>query len=82
MNGFQADFHVDGLEEVTPQRLVQYIANYTDWDLVGARYTGHAPLSMADAMRYPIEVTAVAPHQSGVTAKTRTHTQTHTCTQP
>ncbi|XP_017874534.1 PREDICTED: UDP-glucuronosyltransferase-like [Drosophila arizonae] len=55
VNGFQADFHVDGLEEVTPQRLVQYIANYTDWDLVGARYSGHAPLSMADAMRYPIE---------------------------
>ncbi|KAH8311526.1 hypothetical protein KR044_006711 [Drosophila immigrans] len=55
VNGFQADFHVDGLVEVTPKRLVQYIRNYTDWDLVGARYAGQAPLSILDAMRYPIE---------------------------
>ncbi|XP_062125452.1 UDP-glucosyltransferase 2-like isoform X1 [Drosophila sulfurigaster albostrigata] len=55
VNGFQADFHVDGLVEVTPKRLVQYIRNYTDWDLVGARYAGQQPLSIFDAMRYPIE---------------------------
>ncbi|XP_062125453.1 UDP-glucosyltransferase 2-like isoform X2 [Drosophila sulfurigaster albostrigata] len=56
VNGFQADFHVDGLVEVTPKRLVQYIRNYTDWDLVGARYAGQQPLSIFDAMRYPIEL--------------------------
>ncbi|KAL7727491.1 hypothetical protein ACLKA6_002114 [Drosophila palustris] len=54
VNGFQSDFHVDGLVEVTPKRLVQYIRaqNYTAWDLVGQRY---ASLSIDDAMRYPIE---------------------------
>lgn len=35
LNGFPADFHVDGLVEITPTTLVQYIQNYTNWDLLG-----------------------------------------------
>lgn len=35
LNGFPADFHVDGLVEITPTNFVQYIQNYTNWDLLG-----------------------------------------------
>jgi len=34
---------------IDPKRLVEFIQNYTDWDLVGA---DHAPLSIVDAMLY------------------------------
>lgn len=35
LNGFPADFHMDGLVEITPTGFVQYIQNYTNWDLLG-----------------------------------------------
>lgn len=35
LSGFPADFHVDGLVEITPTSFVQYIQNYTNWDLLG-----------------------------------------------
>jgi hypothetical protein len=34
-SGFPADFDIDGLDEVAPQNLVQFINNFTDWDLLG-----------------------------------------------
>lgn len=57
LSGFLADFEQDGLHEVTPAGLVNYIRNYTqDWDLVGARMRGDLPISLWDAIRYPLEV--------------------------
>lgn len=57
LNGFLADFQLDGLNEITPSGLVNYIQNYTqDWDLVGARMRGVLPISLWDAIRYPLEV--------------------------
>lgn len=57
LNGFLADFQLDGLHEITPAGLVNYIQNYTqDWDLVGARMRGDLPISLWDAIRYPLEV--------------------------
>lgn len=35
LSGFPADFHVEGLVEITPTNFVQYIQNYTNWDLLG-----------------------------------------------
>lgn len=60
LNGFLADFALDGLHEITPAGLVNYIQNYTqDWDLVGARMRGVLPISLWDAIRYPLEVRAL-----------------------
>lgn len=57
LNGFLADFTLDGLHEITPAGLVNYIQNYTqNWDLVGARMRGDLPISLWDAIRYPLEV--------------------------
>ncbi|XP_059219173.1 UDP-glucuronosyltransferase 2A1-like [Stomoxys calcitrans] len=70
LNGFKADFHMEGLKEITPMHLVEYIQNYTDWDLVGARYAQKAPLSIWKALRYPAESCnslLEADAQSGVT---------------
>lgn len=39
LSGFPADFHVDGLVEITPTSFVQYIQNYTNWDLLGESLT-------------------------------------------
>lgn len=57
LSGFRADFAFDGLFEITPTGLVDYIQNYTkNWDLVGARMRGDLPISVWDIMRYPVEV--------------------------
>ncbi|XP_075168451.1 UDP-glycosyltransferase family 50 member B3 [Haematobia irritans] len=55
LSGFPSDFHLDGLHEVTPSGLVEYIQNYTNWDLVGARMLGVMPISIWDGMRYPFQ---------------------------
>ncbi|XP_061395075.1 UDP-glucuronosyltransferase 2A1-like [Musca vetustissima] len=55
LSGFKADFHIDGLKEITPMHLVHYIQNYTDWDLVGARYAHKRPVPVWQALRYPAE---------------------------
>lgn len=56
LSGFIADTNEIGLQEVTPSGLVNYIQNFTNWDLVGARMRGDLPVSAWDVMRYPIEV--------------------------
>ncbi|KAM7360680.1 UDP-glucuronosyltransferase 2C1-like [Cochliomyia hominivorax] len=55
VNGFKQDFHMKGLKEVTPNRLVNYINNFTDWDLVGTRLANKAPIPIWQALRYPAE---------------------------
>ncbi|XP_053694505.1 UDP-glucosyltransferase 2 [Sabethes cyaneus] len=52
VSGFPADFALHGLQEITPSGLVEYIRNYTNWDLLGARMRGDLPLSMWDVFRY------------------------------
>lgn len=44
-----------GFEEVTPLGLVLYIRNYTDWDLVGARFRGEEPVPWDQALAYTYE---------------------------
>lgn len=56
LNGFPSDFHINGLHEVTPAGLVEYIQNYTNWDLLGARMSGEMPISIWDGVRYAFEV--------------------------
>lgn len=56
LNGFPPDFHVQGLHEITPAGLVDYIQNYTNWDLLGARMSGDMPLSFWDGVRYAFQV--------------------------
>lgn len=57
LSGFPADNNVQpGLEEITPMALVEYIANFTSYDLLGARLRNQMPISPWDAFRYPIEV--------------------------
>lgn len=56
LNGFPADFTFNGLQEVTPSGLVEYIRNYTNWDLLGARMRGDPPLSIWDVFRFPWQV--------------------------
>ncbi|KAJ6636074.1 Nischarin, partial [Pseudolycoriella hygida] len=55
LNGFIADIHEIGLHEVTPTGLIDYIQNFTNWDLVGARMRGDLPVSVWDVLRYPFE---------------------------
>ncbi|KAH8372698.1 hypothetical protein KR009_003055, partial [Drosophila setifemur] len=55
LSGFPADFHIDGLHEVTPAGLVEYIQNYTNWDLLGARMAGEMPIKPWDGLRYAFE---------------------------
>lgn len=57
LSGFPADSNVQaGLEEVTPMALVEFIANFTDYDLLGARLRNQMPISAWDVIRYPVEV--------------------------
>ncbi|ETN60417.1 hypothetical protein AND_007961 [Anopheles darlingi] len=56
LNGFPADFTFNGLQEVTPSGLVEYIRNYTNWDLLGARMRGDLPLSVWDVFRFPWQI--------------------------
>ena len=58
LSGFPADFALDGLEEITPTTLVQYIQNYTNWDLLGRRMRGDMPIPLWDVLRYGFEVSS------------------------
>lgn len=58
LSGFPADNVQPGLEEITPMALVEYIANFTTYDLLGARLRNQMPISPWDAFRYPIEVSS------------------------
>ncbi|XP_002061112.3 2-hydroxyacylsphingosine 1-beta-galactosyltransferase [Drosophila willistoni] len=55
LSGFPADFHLDGLHEVTPAGLVEFIHNYTNWDLLGSRMAGEMPIKPWDGLRYAFE---------------------------
>ncbi|EDW49519.1 GM16511 [Drosophila sechellia] len=55
LNGFPADFNIEGLLEVTPAGLVEYIHNYTNWDLLGSRMAGEMPIKPWDGLRYAFE---------------------------
>ncbi|XP_052126654.1 UDP-glucosyltransferase 2-like [Frankliniella occidentalis] len=44
-----------GFEEITPLGLVLYVRNYTDWDLVGARFRGEEPVPWDQALAYTYE---------------------------
>ncbi|XP_054728631.1 UDP-glucuronosyltransferase 2A1-like [Anastrepha obliqua] len=55
LSGFKPEVQHNGLEEVTPTPFVNYIQNYMDWDLVGARYEGKSPIPVWRALRYPAE---------------------------
>ncbi|KAI9583256.1 UDP-glucosyltransferase 2 [Glossina fuscipes] len=55
LSGFPSDFHMNGLHEVTPAGLVEYIQNYTNWDLLGARMSGRMPISFWDGLRYAFQ---------------------------
>lgn len=39
--------------------LVEFIANFTTYDLLGARLRNQMPISAWDVIRYPIEVSVV-----------------------
>lgn len=56
LSGFPSDFSVNGLQEVTPAGLSEYIQNYTNWDLVGTRMEGKLPYSVWDVIRYAFQV--------------------------
>lgn len=56
LSGFPADYSDSGLHEITPAGLSEYIQNYTNWDLVGARMSGKMPYSVWDVIRYAFEV--------------------------
>ncbi|XP_055920237.1 UDP-glucosyltransferase 2 isoform X2 [Eupeodes corollae] len=55
LSGFPADFSINGLHEITPSGLVEYIHNYTNWDLLGARMSGEMPISIWDGIRYAFQ---------------------------
>ncbi|KAH8284233.1 hypothetical protein KR054_002704 [Drosophila jambulina] len=55
LSGFPADFHIEGLHEITPAGLVEYIQNYTNWDLLGSRMAGDMPIKPWDGLRYAFE---------------------------
>lgn len=59
LSGFPADNAQAGLEEITPIGLVEYISNYTTYDLLGARLRNQMPISVWDALRYPVEVSSL-----------------------
>lgn len=63
VSGFTADFHIAGMEEITPASLVFYIKNFTNWDLLGARMRGEEPVAPADMIRYAYEVRSVVVKQ-------------------
>jgi hypothetical protein len=52
INAFPQDSELAGLEEVTPMNLVLYVRNYTDWDLLGVRMSGHEAVPPIDVLRY------------------------------
>lgn len=60
LSGFPADFHFEGLHEVTPGGLVEFIQNYTNWDLLGSRMNGEMPIKPWDGLRYAFEVSTTS----------------------
>ncbi|CAH0726869.1 unnamed protein product, partial [Brenthis ino] len=49
------DFHLEGLEEITPEGLASFVRGYMTFDLVGARMKGEEPLPYLDIIRYGYE---------------------------
>lgn len=80
LSGFESDLYIEGLQEVAPTKLVDYIRNYTDWDLVGARYAGKSPLTLWKALEYPAEVKIQCKYSNQITAKNSIRFQQQTNT--
>lgn len=59
INAFPAEFHLPGLEEITPSEFVVYIRNYTNWDLLGARMRSEEPVHPIDVIKYGYEVSII-----------------------
>ncbi|CAG9583081.1 unnamed protein product [Danaus chrysippus] len=55
LSPFTPDFHIDGLEEITPEGLMSFVRGYMTFDLVGARMRGEEPLPYMDIIRYGYE---------------------------
>jgi hypothetical protein len=65
LSGFTADFNIDGLVEITPTNFVQYIQNYTNWDLLGkARTRLEAVIKRQINIRIHSRSTHEQPHAS------------------
>lgn len=58
LSGFPADYSDNGLHEITPAGLTEYIQNYTNWDLVGLRMSGTLPYTIWDVIRYAFQVSS------------------------
>lgn len=56
ISAFPADFHMQGLEEITPAGLVFYVRNYTNWDLVGSKMRGEEPVPMEKVVDFGYRV--------------------------
>lgn len=54
LSGFPAESD-NGIHEITPAGLAEYIQVYTNWDLVGIRMEGRLPYSVWDVLRYAYE---------------------------
>ncbi|XP_041981558.1 UDP-glucosyltransferase 2 [Aricia agestis] len=52
---FAADFHFEGMEQITPEGLASFVRRYMTFDLVGARMRGEEPLPYMDIIRYGYE---------------------------
>ncbi|CAD6993942.1 unnamed protein product [Ceratitis capitata] len=56
VSGFEANGTRLTIKEVAPKPLVNYIRNYMNVDLVGARFAGKSPIPVWRALRYAAEV--------------------------
>lgn len=50
---------MNGLQEITPAGLVDYIQNFTNWDLLGARINGGSTVTIWEATTYATKVTTI-----------------------
>jgi hypothetical protein len=56
LHGFPSDNPVDGLHEITPLRLVNYLKNLSNWDLIGGRREHLHTLDFWKILEFEIEV--------------------------
>lgn len=57
LSGFKNEPRSDlNVEDVAPSTVVDYIAKYSNRDLLGARMKGELPIPILDVFKYPLEV--------------------------
>lgn len=57
LSGFRSEAKISfNIEDIAPLKVVDYIAKYSNRDLLGARMKGELPIPILDVFRYPIEV--------------------------